>query len=345
MSRTSSKNSRLEKQSEKESTTSNVESSRPPASDRIRIRRGPLCSCKMLSSLSILSQRLRCVQKLRSNKKHVPDRLTGDDMKGGTVGHQRMGKLPATRKWDKVIALITGGADAAVIAAATAGAADQSLRMGSDDEALRHGFWLLTQIPLMARGTDFAAGLRNLGMEVSGLPTLVEITTALLEAIDQAAHRSGKTTDFSEMASKAAVESLSNIAGRKGEGLFGPGYAADEARAALAGLGTERQFGILARDYVSRLTRHCLDYFLSRELPNHVGLARRFQSIKDHDQFDKALGLHCRETSLIIERFAADWFSKTIYEGGITKEKAGGFVHVALNKVRDELRTRQRAHA
>jgi hypothetical protein len=182
-------------------------------------------------------------------------------------------------------------------------------------------------------------------MDVSGQPTLVEITASLLEAIDQASHRGGKRTDFSEMASMAAVESLNNIAGRNGESLFGPVYAADEARAALAGLGTERQFGVLARDFISRLTRHCLDYFLSRELPNHVGVAHPFQSIKDHDQFDKALGLHCRETSLIMERYAADWFSKTVYEGGITKEKAGGFINVALKKVRAELRTRQPARA
>jgi len=33
---------------------------------------------------------------------------------GRPMGHQRLGTLPATRKWDRVVALITGGADVPV---------------------------------------------------------------------------------------------------------------------------------------------------------------------------------------------------------------------------------------
>lgn len=261
------------------------------------------------------------------------------------MGHQRLGKLPAAKKWRQVIALISGGSNATEIAAATADAAEASLRAASNDRALRHAFWLLAQIPLAARETDFGTALRSLGLEIGNTPTLVEICSAMMASIDTAAGEAGGTSDLSEMATKAAVESLISVARREGESLFGATYAPDEARAALHGLATERQFGLLARDFVARVTRHCLDYFLSRVLANHVGMNRRFQSIKDHHAFEKALTLHCRETSRIVEDFAADWFGKTNYEGGITLEKAGGFIHVAFKKVRDELRVRHEAQA
>jgi hypothetical protein len=261
------------------------------------------------------------------------------------MGHQRLGILPTTRRWRQVIALITGGAGAEAVAAATADAAEASLKAASDDTALRHAFWLLTQIPLAARTPNFGIALRNLGLEIGDRPSLVEIASAMMSAIDKVSVDSGRMTDLSEMATKAATESLIAVADRESVTLFGETYAADEARSALHGLATERQFGVLARDFMSRLTRHCLDYFLSRELPNHVGINQRFQSLKDHDAFEKALALHCRETARIMEKFASGWYSKANFEGGITRDKAGAFVHVAFKKIRAELQMRRDVHA
>ena len=163
----------------------------------------------------------------------------------------------------------------------------------------------------------------------------------MIEAVDSVARREGDSDDFGEMATLAAAESLSGVAGRAGESLFGITYKADEARAALRGLSTERQFGVLARDFFGRLARRSLEYFLSRELPNHVGFTKRFTSIDDHNRFEKALDTHCREASLIMEQFAAEWYSKTNYETGISEISAGHFAYVAFDKLHRELRIRR----
>ena len=76
----------------------------------------------------------------------------------------------------------------------------------------------------------------------------------------------------------------------------------------------------------------------SRELPQHVGISSRFQTIREHREFEAALDLHCREASRIIKEFAGEWFSKHTYEGGIDEAKAGRFAHVAFQKMREELR-------
>ena len=53
------------------------------------------------------------------------------------------------------------------IAAPAAEAAEPSLQAMADDPAFLHSFWLLTQVPLAARGPVFAEDLGRLGIDVS----------------------------------------------------------------------------------------------------------------------------------------------------------------------------------
>jgi hypothetical protein len=110
-------------------------------------------------------------------------------------------------------------------------------------------------------------------------------------------------------------------------------------------LGTVKEFAVLARDFFSRLSRRQLNYFLSRQLSQHVGVNSRFQTVREHRDFEAALDLHCREASRIIKEFSGEWFSKHTYDGGIDEAKAGRFAHVAFQKLREELRHRRSVHA
>ena len=259
------------------------------------------------------------------------------------MGHQHLGTLPGSRKWQQVIQLISGGADVRDVAAATSAAAEQQMADASNDPAVKHAVWLLTQIPTAARKQDFAAELRKLGLRVSDRPTLLEVATAMTDAVDRYVAKAGGRTDLGEMAQLSAVESLNAVAGRELPDLFGA--SADKTKAALGGLGTVKEFAVLARDFFSRLSRRQLSYFLSRQLSQHVGVNSRFQTIRDHRDFEAALDLHCREASRIIKEFSGEWFSKHTYEGGIDEAKAGRFAHVAFQKLREELRQRRSVHA
>ena len=238
--------------------------------------------------------------------------------------------------------MLSGGASAKEIAAATSSAAEKDMLRASQDPAFVHAFWLLTQIPLVAKQKDFGVALRGIGLDVGDRPGLVEIIAAVSDAVDVHARTVGGRTDVGEMAQLSAVESLTAVAGRELPGLFGPTH--EEVRAAFAGLATEKQFSVLARDFFSRLTRRYLGYYLSRELSNHVGTNARFHSVAEHAEFEQALDLHCRETSRILKEYSGEWFSKTnYYEGGINSKKAGGFAYVAFKKMRGELRQRRDA--
>ncbi|MBN2291557.1 MAG: hypothetical protein JXM70_03970 [Pirellulales bacterium] len=253
------------------------------------------------------------------------------------MGHIRLGNLPRTRKWQEVVALIEGGAGTAQVSNATITAAERGLNLAAEDKGLVETIWLLTQLPLCARHDDFAGALRSVGLDVSDSPSLMEVVGAFSDAVDRRLSNNGGRTDLGEMAQMAASETMLRLVGGRTQSLFGT--TPEDVRDAFSGLATNKQFSTFARDFFSRLTNKCLDYFVSRAVSYHVGEGRRFRTLAQQGEFAKALNTHCREASRIVEEFSGGWFSKTNWEkGGISRQEAAGFTHVAMSKVVAELK-------
>jgi hypothetical protein len=255
------------------------------------------------------------------------------------MGHVRLNSLPGTLKWQQVVSLLAGGADFETVAASSSDAAEASLARAAADPAFAEAFWLLTQIPIAARGEDFVRTLRSLGLRLGSDPGLFDIVASFGDLVDRSTRAAGGRSDLGEMAQLAATEALATMAGHDLPGLFGPTPA--DVRLAIGKLATTNRFSALAREFFARLTKRHLDYYLSRELSDHVGHGRRFDTIAEHGLFDAALDRHCREASRIIKEFAGGWYSKKNYEGELTRAEAGRFAHVAFKKIRDELRRKR----
>jgi hypothetical protein len=245
------------------------------------------------------------------------------------MGHIRLGRLPRTRKWLEVVGLLEARSATPEVAAATLEASKRGLNEAARDPALVQSFWLLTQLPLCARKPDFVRELGKLGVSVGTEPSVTELIGGLSDAVDTHVHRKGGRTDLGEMAQMGAVESLTRVLTQRTTSLFGS--TPEDVRRELSHVGTPRNFSLLARDFFARLTERYLTYFLSRELSNQLG------SIHANRQFREGLSIHCRQASKIVEQFAADWFSKANYKGGITPKKAAGFIAHALTKLVAEL--------
>jgi len=251
------------------------------------------------------------------------------------MGHIRLGRLPRTVKWNQVVSLIDSGASTADIALVALDASRKGLQTASKDPTLVYSIWLLTQIPLAAKGQDFSEELRQRGLEVSTQPSLMEVVGAFTVAVDAYTSAIGKKSDLGEMAQLAAVESLTKLVGGKTRTLFGA--TPEDVQRAVRSFSTTKEFGTLGRDFFSRFLGRYLTYFLSRELSNHVGRGQRFANIQEHSAFNQAIDLYCRQAARIVQEFAGGWFSKTNYEGVIDLKKAGDFAFVALKKIRGEL--------
>jgi hypothetical protein len=259
------------------------------------------------------------------------------------MGHLRLGQLPASKRWKQVVELLRVGGSAPDLAAATAQAAESELQSAKSDPALAYTVWLLTQLPLAARSQQFAARLAELGFDAGADASVLHLLAGLSKAIDRHVAGRPNRTDLGELARQAAAESLSSALASRTGSLFGP--ESSQFQSELAGLATKDQFAGLARDFFARLTQKTLEYYISRELPNHVGPGTPVPSVDNQIAFRTALQRHCREASLIVEQFAGGWYSKSNFKGTLTPASAEAFAAYALKKMRDELRARGSVNA
>jgi hypothetical protein len=257
------------------------------------------------------------------------------------MGHIRLGRLPTSRRWRQVVELLRLGGTIPELAAATAHAAEDELKSAKGDPALAYTVWLLTQLPLAARSPQFAARLGELGFDIGAEQSLLSLIAGLSKAVERHVSGSQHRTDLGELARQSVSESLLAVLSAGMPSLFDT--AAEDVRRELGRLATKDRFAALARDFFARLTQKTLEYYISRELPSHIGSDKAVSSIDQQIAFRIALEKHCREASQIVEDFAGGWFSKSSFQGTLTPASAQGFADYALEKMRDELRARRAA--
>jgi hypothetical protein len=255
------------------------------------------------------------------------------------MGHIRLKRLPTSRPWNAVVDLLRSGASTAELAGAIANAAESELASAKGDPGLGYAIWLLTQLPLAARSGNFPARLVELGFNTGAEQSAFSLVAGFSQAVDRNVAGRAHRTDFGELARQAAAESLSTCIGGGTPSLFGS--TADDVQRELARLATKERFAGLARDFFARLMLKTLEYYISRELPKHVGPGKALPSIDGQIAFRIALERHCREASLIVQEFSGGWFSKSNFQGTLTPTTAQNFADYALKKVRDELRARR----
>lgn len=252
------------------------------------------------------------------------------------MGHIRLGKLPQSKKWRDVVGLLQTGGSVEDVARASAQAAESALATSADDQLFQYVARLLVELPLAARGPGFDEALAELGIERGAYSSVAQLAGAISDAIDDHARRLGSRSDLSEMAQMALVESLSSALEKQLPNLFEPD--AQEIRRELGKLSSGNRFAGLARSFFSSVVYKSLDYYLSRELSNHVGPGARFASDSDRVAFDRAMALHAFEAARIVEAFAGGWYGKTVWQkDGLTPQAINKFTQYAFKKLRDEL--------
>jgi hypothetical protein len=232
-----------------------------------------------------------------------------------------------------MVEILAAGAHAAHVSAAAMHAAERGLRAAADDPAVLEAVWLLVRIPLAARGPDFAAGLRELGLTVPNASELLHVAIAYSAAVDERAAAGRNRTDLAEMAQLAGVETINTRVGPRAASLFGTGP--DEVKAVFAGLATVARFGEFARRFFAAFAFRVLDYFVCRALPDQTGPGRRFT---------ERLRAHANESAVIVQQFSGEWFSKHRFETGgvIGRGETQDFLRYAIEtKLTGELRRRE----
>lgn len=106
------------------------------------------------------------------------------------MGHSRLGDIPTSKKWGAVVSTIGtpgGGAgaysaladDVETIAHQALEAAEGGINAAFTDPGLRYTFYLLTQIVLAGRETDWEQRLAAVGIHLAEDDSLFDLTVQL----------------------------------------------------------------------------------------------------------------------------------------------------------------------
>lgn len=259
------------------------------------------------------------------------------------MGHQRLGEVPKTQRWSKVVATVasvvgegsTLSESTALVADRTLDAAAPALQRATEDTGLSYTFYLLTQIALASREKDWRGRLEQVGIHLDDDSSLFELITELQQNIDDHVSSHGRRTDVGEMAQQAAGEAISRLTRDASRTLFGSGSA--ELQDAVRKLSTKAGFSNLGQQFFGCFMSRFLNFYISRISAGRVGNEPLTQ-VGELARFNDSLDAHCKQSARIVRDFCGEWYSKTEFQQGIDKENTNRFMAVALRKLADELR-------
>ena len=142
---------------------------------------------------------------------------------------------------------------------------------------------------------------------------------------------------FGEIAALSLRRALMDALGEQGPSLFGA--PVDQIREGLRRQSGADQFGRLARSFVGDFLARTLSAAVDRELSNHATMAGSLGDAAEARAFSAALDRYARESAVIVQQFAAEWYAKHRWQTRteFTRRNAGAFVAVALRKIGDDL--------
>jgi hypothetical protein len=255
------------------------------------------------------------------------------------MGHNRLGRLPRTRRWREVVALLDApSVPAEAVASAAVEAADRRYGELAHDPALNYAFWVLVRVTWAARSESFLRDLAWLGVRESPDASALGLISSAVEHVRSELSRLPDQNDFAEIATLAVARALTETVGREGPGLFSS--TAEDARRAFRSYSTPTKFGRLAHIFFADVMARSLRAFVDRELSNHTGAGKAIKTSDDGADFLAALDLHTRQGARIVEEFSGGWYSLHNWEtsGEISLEESGRFVAQAMRKLRAELK-------
>lgn len=256
------------------------------------------------------------------------------------MGHLRLGRLPKTHRWLRVIGILTGeSVKADELSKATLHAAQAQLRELASDESFSYPFWLLVRLSWASRSDDFARALADLGIPATtDTPGLTFVSMVADRVRAESAPDQGRTA-FGQIASLALTRTLNEEFKSGQYGLFDS--TTGTLQQSIRELSKQSHFERASQRYFGDFLGRTLTYFIDRESANSLGASRGgLATVGDTQRLMVDIDRHAHESALILRKFAGDWYRKHQWEskGEISREEAHSFVAHALRKLRSELR-------
>lgn len=258
------------------------------------------------------------------------------------MGHERVGFLPKSKSWNKVVDSIQDYSEDKSKVDSIAYQTLQNIRQKylglSNDSAFLASFKCLVALSYANKENDPINFLNKNGIGINEHGSLFQLTTATQKFIE----RQNGSKEYSVLATKAVIDTINNWVNthQPSINLFGKNESIISSwEKAATGAG----FCEVSRDYFSRFTTNYLSYFLDRVASAQIN------SVIDRNQFSESIkrhiteiSKHAFETSKIAQSFSAGWFNSNAKNEMPSDKKIKGFLGVVTKKFHDEFIREQR---
>jgi hypothetical protein len=258
------------------------------------------------------------------------------------MGHQRLGRLPASRNLPEIIGLLLEGSAATdVLVDKVTRFCGEALGRALHDPAFIEALWLSVSVPKAAAADDFRGAMAELGVPVPDFPLPIDILVGFDAALENAQRQPGAAiTDLSEMARQAGLSALAGLMDDRLPTLWDVCH--EDVRVTLASFAAPQRFGDLAQRFFTNFVERIIHYFVDRAMNRYVGADQIAYSLGDIGGFDDAVRRHCDEATIIMRAFAKDWLAKNVLHEGrtISRQDCRSFAAYASRKIDTELMVR-----
>ena len=260
------------------------------------------------------------------------------------MGHERVGVLPRTKKWQDIVAQLAESSgsreDVAAIASATLDNVRSQFRKIHFDDGVVAAFQFLVALTKSASLRDFERTLISPSINFEDSPSTLRLIAQLRSWVELHAD----SNEYAAIAMRASADAISHwsVQQQTQVTLFSSSVDAAEIwQRADSGAG----FCEVSRLFFSKFTERYLNYFLEREASASMA------SVQERDRLAVELRAHLDgvsrfafETSRITQSFAAGWFNNYARDGFPSEEESRRFLSIAFGKMREELRRGTNAH-
>lgn len=250
------------------------------------------------------------------------------------MGHERIGILPHTKPWLKVIAQLSGLSNAE---SSIGEIANSTLRN------VRKQYWKIHADPGVKAAFEFLISLSASGflppeslnpqIDLLSNPSPLKLASILQTWVD--AH--SQSLEYADIAKRSGADAIAHWTSlqKRQPSLFDK---ANKTQEIWKKAGNGAGFCEISRAFFAKFTERYLKYFLCREASSVL------PDVNRREDFDALFGIHIDvvsryafETSKITQSFAAGWFNKYVRGKKLSDTTIEKFLRVAFGKIQDEL--------
>lgn len=259
------------------------------------------------------------------------------------MGHIRLGRIPKTKQWSRVFAVLTADTlHADQLAQAIAEAARDQFAALKGDRGIGYCFWILGQIATASRSEDFFSHLRALGVRKTNFDSGLDFVRGVAEAVSDGLSQGDSANEarhhvFVRMAELSLREVLAHNIVEQSQTLFGT--HPDDIRAACRRFSTAKEFGRISKAFFAQFMSRAVRFVVDKELSNYVGPQSPLSTPEAAAGFHRDLDRYCAESARIVQDYAGSWLSKRNWETQqqISTNDAVAFCAYAFEKIQMEL--------